>query len=442
MSEKLKKVMKAGQPVAEILGAGLALGVVGAAEITALHHRQKTHRSLSLHPLLVKLIEFDQRTVSVGNTEGWAGVHRIHHNVPDGTLKPFLDISRAVHWMEENMDKVPSAYVPDTFKGLDPFVDTFTLEEVVGIGDKAENFMRKRLGDKYVRPDGYTEEQLERLLHSGDPAYFYPDIEVGDDYTQDQVEHILLGDPHSPVRIAPPQMNGVRGVATHNLSLYRVASEMFNKRPDLLPDDLHPVDGKLRQATKAEIAAGVLIPAAAVLLRRGKYTPKDFAIALGVGAVIDVTRIGLMLAGSGMVNSLGHAGTLTDRELMKAIQKGVYKPQVNPDGSVTTNTEDAGIPGKILHALTLDEVGGQAEHHGYPEKIAYTDKTGWRAWVEAPWGSLLSALAHNKHFPLMNPGQGFDLKPGETRPDVPDPGMQMIHDIRAREYAKKMNSLN
>jgi len=93
--------------------------------------------------------------------------------------------------------------------------------------------------------------------------------------------------------------------------------------------------------------------------------------------------------------------------------------------------------GRILSRITFDEVGGQDHHHHLPADIAYTNLTGWAAWKRAPWGSLVKSLAHSKRFPLINPGPGFDLKPGERRPDEPHPAMDIIHLRRAEQLRKK-----
>lgn len=417
------------------LGAvGFGAALVGDTGITLRDHRELTHRSVELHPWLQRFYDWEQRTITVGEPTVWASVHRIHHQMPDGTLAPFYHITRAMNWMRDNPQLAEGVTIPDSFVHLDPFVDSFSRDDVTEIGNQAVDFMRERMGDEYEEPTGYTKEELHALFNPTKPRYFYErDPQREGDYTQDEIAAILLGDPHSPVRIPPPEENGVQGVLKTNVTLYSHDADLFRARPDLKPKDLQNEDGSNRKASRLDIAAGVLIPGVAVLLKRGKYKPKDFAKAALAGVAIDAVRITSEVVGGNITNSLGHSGTLTQKEMFKAIQNGKYKPVPNEDGTVSTNTENAGIMGRALSKFTLDEVGGQEVHHTNPEKIAYTHKTGWGAWVEAPWGSLVSVLANSEWFPLINPGPGFDLKEGETRPDMPHPAFELIHRRRVEQ---------
>lgn len=429
--------------VGKIGAVGFAAGLVGDTGITLRDHRDLTHRSVDLHPSLQKFYDWEQRTITVGEPTVWASVHRIHHQMPDGTLAPFYQIARAVNWMQVNPDQVEGVSLPDSFEYLDPFVDKFSLEDVMEIGNQADDFMRDRLGDEYEEPAGYSSDDLQALFNPTEPRYFYErDPERKGEYTQDEIAAVLLGDPHSPVRIPPPEENGVRGVAKHNVALYSHDADLFRARPDLKPKDLQNDDLSNREASRMDIAAGVLIPGVAVLLKRGKYTPKHFARAAAAGLAIDAVRIATEVIGGNITNSLGHSGTLTQKEMMRAIQSGKYKPVPNEDGTVSTNTENAGFFGRALSKLTLDEVGGQEVHHTNPEKIAYTHKTGLDAWREAPWGSLVSVFAHSKWFPLINPGPGFDLKDGETRPDQPHPAFDLIHRRRVEQLHNESQVLS
>ena len=131
---------------------------------------------------------------------------------------------------------------------------------------------------------------------------------------------------------------------------------------------------------------------------------------------------------------MGHAGVFDQNRLVQAALRTKYDIHLNEeDGSVTTDTVHSGLPGKLLSWLTLDEVGGQKEHHAHPEEIAYTSQTGKDAVKEAPWGSLLEFLAKNKHFPLLQEGKGFE----GTRPDVPHEGVLLIQQARVRNLKKE-----
>ena len=289
--------------VAKIGAVGFAAGLVGDTGITLRDHRELTHRSVDLHPALRKFFDWEQRTITVGEPTVWASVHRIHHQMPDGTLAPFYQIARAVNWIQANPEQAEGVSVPDSFEQLDPFVEKFSRDDVMEIGNQADTFMRDRLGDEYEEPTGYTPEELQVLFNPTEPRYFYnrnPKREG--DYTQDEIAAILLGDPHSPVRIPPPEENGVRGVAKSNVTLYSHDADMFRARPDLKPKDLQNEDGSNRLASRLDIAAGVLIPGVAVLLKRGKYTPKDFAKAAAAGLAIDAVRIATEVIGGNITN--------------------------------------------------------------------------------------------------------------------------------------------
>ena len=424
--------------VAEAGLVAVGAGFVGVAGITLRDHRELTHRSVILHRALRRFFDWEQRTLSVGEPTIWAAVHRIHHNIPDATLAPYYHIARGLQWVEEHPEKAQGVTVPDTFSHLDPYITKVSREDVTTVGNLAIGIMKDRLGDEYKPPVDYSTEALNSLFHPERPRYQYPSYKrhVGE-YSQDDIADILLGDPHSPARIPPPEENGVHGVAEKNVLLYTRHADLFRARPDLKPKDLQNEQGTNRKATRFDIATGFALPSALVLFRRGKYTAKDVVIAAAVGSTINAIRIGMEVLGGNVTNSLGHAGEMTHKRMIQAVKDGKYIPLPNPDGTLSTNTAGAGKLGQALSRLTLDEVGGQEEHHSHPEKIAYTSKKGLEALFEAPWGSLISFLAHNKRFPFINPGPGFDLREGETRPDQPHQAMDIIHQLRAKQLAKE-----
>ena len=455
MSERTKNFRKYAQPVAEVAAAGMIWGLKRVRDITEEHHRSQTHRSVTLPRFRQKLIAFDQGGFGVKSIPVWAAVHRIHHSMPDVTLKPFYDIARAVDWMKENPEKAQGVTIPKIFRYLDKKVDVFSLEDVMEIGHQADELVKRRLKDTYKKPDGYTKEELLAILNPTAPQYYYPKDKHEGSYTQDDKARNLLSDPHSPLLIRPPEENGVRGVIKQNVKLYTGSADVFRAHPELMEEDLQK-DHRDR-SMKPEIIACIVIPSILALARikhkrgkqqgeKGLFKPlingklegkKDVAKAVTAGAAIDGISTFDAVTGGRIVNALGHAGRLTPQKLWAAIRNRVFIPDANIDGTLSTDTEDSGFLGRALSRLTFDEVGGQDHHHHVPGDIAYTNLTGWAAWKRAPWGSLLKTLAHSERYPFVNPGPGFDLKPGETRPDEPHPAVEIIHERRAEQLRAK-----
>lgn len=422
------------RPVIKVGVLGLGAGLFGGVSVILRSHRELTHRSVTLHPILQKIFDFEQRTITL-NSKLWAAVHRTHHQVSDVALGPFGRIANAVNWIRDNPDKAQGVEIPETYPYLDPFVERFTLEEVMKIGNLANNFFRDRLGDRHRPPESYTTEELNVLLNPREPTYWYSNQKHTGDYTQEEMEDTLGGDPHAPARFS--ESNGVRSELFHIPKVYQGAAGLFRAHPELLPEDLQSEDGQCRQYGKFDAALGLGIFSAAVLVTRGKYAPKDFLIAALQGTAIESIKWGLQLLGGNMVNAFGHAGNLNERQVVRVIQKHEYKIQPNPDGTVVTKGERiGGLISSLLKRLTLDEVGRQWEHHIDPSKIAYTFQKGFQAFDEAPFGSFIHFLAQSRWFPLINPGSGFDLKEGERRPDELHPAAQIVNDIRSEQLIK------
>ncbi len=438
MTERnIKTAFKALRPIIETGVAGVAAGLFGGASVTLRSHRELTHRSIVLHPILQRAFDFEQRTVTI-DTRLWAGVHRIHHHMPDVALAPFSRIANAVKWIDSHPDEVKGVKVPETYPHLDPFVDKFTLAQVVEIGDLATEFFKRRLGKLYKPTESYRAEELTALLNPEQPTYWYPHRSHKGAYTQEEMEDILGGDPHSPLRF--PDLNGIRTELLHIPKVNEGAASLLRAHPELLSEDLQREDGQYKHYGKLDMAVGFGIASAAVLIARGKYTPKDFLIAAIQGSAINSIKIGLQLIGGNTVNAFGHAGSITGREMIEVVKGKEYnKIQVNRDGTVSTDAVKAGLIGRFLGAYTFDEVGGQKEHHDDPSKIAYTSEAGSKAVQEAPWGSFISFLAESKWVPFINPGSGFNLKEGERRPDEADPILDIIHRIRAEQVARTQN---
>lgn len=428
---KPSKGRRALSNTALIVGAGGVGAVLGVAGITLRSHRELTHRSIELHPLLQKLSDLEQRSLGINQPTTWAAVHRIHHSMTDASLFPFYKINHAIAAAKER-----GIAVPESFGYLDPFVTSFSREQVEKIGTLADGEVRQRMGDTYVQPTFESNAEIEQILNPTGPTYYYPDYGKKTDYTQDDIAHILLTDPHSPALIGPlHRRNGVQTVVTKNAFLYKTTADMFRTKPDLKPEDLKTGNEGKEKSTKPAVIGGIALPAAAVLLfraatKRGGFKPKDFAIAAATGATIYGVKAGLEVLGGGVVNSFGHAGKLDSKELFRAALKRDYKIGLKPDGTLATDTVYSGVAGKLLSWATFDEVGGQAYHHANPEAIAYTARRGAKGWWDAPWGSFIASIAKSK-IPLINEGKGFD----GPRPDVPHEGVMLIQKARAAEYA-------
>ena len=423
--------------VIKAIPVGIGLGLASVGGITWRHHRELTHKSLELDPYFQKMVDLEERTIGMDPTI-WASVHRIHHQMADASLFPFYQISRAARWLEDNPEMKTKVQVPDEFKHLDPFVDIFTRDQVLQIGMLADEEIKTRLGSEYKEPDWYSEKELSDLFNPTEPLYWYDaDRRQAGKYSTEEMARILLTDPHSPALQRPKngRLNGVRAEILHNVRDYKVAGNLFKAEPALKPDDLKRETDDQERHVVADILAGFGLASVAALVIKGKYQPKDIGLAIVAGSAANGVKMLAGLSGGNITNGLGHDGPLTARDLLRALSKKDYQIKINPDGSISTNTVYTGFIGRILSWITYDEVGGQDEHHKFPDKIAYTSRTGRDAIIDAPWGSFTSYLAHNKNFGFINPGKGFDLKEGEKRPDMPHEGVEIIQSIRAAQFA-------
>lgn len=418
--------------VAKVGALGFAWGVVDAVGITWWAHRELTHHSMKVHPLLQKAIDLVQRTIGL-NSKIWAAAHRIHHRWTDVSVGPIVHITEGINWINANPDKAGDFAIPEEFPYLDPYVDRFKRKDVLEIGNLAIVELRERMGKRYRPAQNYTHQELEELLNPKEPIYLYPKEKHKGEDTSEYIADMLLRDPHSPVLVRKP--NGVRFILTGKTGQYNELTRLFETYPDLMPKDLQTEDGQVKEYGKADIALGFAIPSLAIFIARGEYTPKGALKAFTEGGSANFVRIGLIILGGRLVNSLGHAGMMTEGGVAKAIQSQEYKPEPYPDGTIATDSSKTNWLKRVINKITLDEVIGQWYHHQYPGEIAYTPKKGIRAWGEAFFGSLTSALARSKYFPLISPGDNFNLKPGERRPDQPHPAVEMIQRLRAEQLA-------
>lgn len=425
--------------------AGLVAGVLGVMGITIEPHRNLTHKSLKPHEWIRKAIRFEQKTLGVKDLTVWAAAHRGHHRWTDFRAKRFIHAFRAVEWMkkEEAAGRKVNIEIPTHFRHFDPRVPEFPAERAIRIGELAELDAASRMGDAFERPTTYTPEQLKKMLYPEEEDY-YPDYQKDDpdNNTSDRIMDHLTSDPHSP--LYEPGSNGVRGTFKNNFRRYQARADFFRMRPEFKDPDLITENDRLppeeRKVEKSwpYVVAGFALPAAGVLFARGKYKPEDFATAAIGGAIANGARAGLEIFGGNTTNALGHSGDAVD--LVRKLFKKEYLIPINPDGTLATDTTLAGIIGKIISLLTLDEVGRQWDHHKRPGDPVYSAAQGAKRWMEATWGSTLEAAAKSP-LPLFELGEGFDLEEGERRPDDPHEAMDLVMLTRREQREREMYAL-
>jgi hypothetical protein len=401
-----------------------------------------THRSLELTEPLQKVIDFEQRSLGVGEPYTWASVHRIHHQMTDVSLFPFYRIYHAIHAAEEKGIAVDKKKM---LRHLDPFVKEFDFDSVIKLGEEADKFVQERMKDLYAPPAFADNAAIQRALNPTEPQYWYPEgsrKHSREEYVPDEIARILLTDPHSPALIK--RENGVQGVAVSNINLYQHVADVFRYFPEVKPIDLQrdedfvPKDEPAAKRKKiVAFTAGFVLPSAVMFLANKDYSMKGLGRAVLEGTAINGIRAGTELFGGNVTNSAGHMGDPIQTELAKAMLSKRYEIKLKPDGTIATNTVGKGVVGRLASWATLDEVGGQQVHHESPWKIKYTDEEGREAIIEAPWGSLLEYLAKNENFPFIKFGKGF-VGSNDQRPDVVHPAVKRIQQARATEYQSKL----
>ncbi len=423
--------------LAKVAAAGFAFSLPGSLWVIINEHRRWTHRSIEVDSALEDPLDGYMK-IYAPEPRIWAAVHDGHHKLRDVDLFSFLEISDAVEWMESRPDRDQKVPIPNEYSHLDRGVERFNLKGVKKIGGHARAILIDRMGGEYRPPSDYTDEKLRDILNPTSPrwSYDYDPIAANhkNEYTLREIARVILRDPHSPYLAG--KQNGVREVMERNVPFYQVASHIYKKYPRFMPKHLRNEDDSIsRDRNFGDYALGVGLPTLAVLIAkgvgsRGNLKTEDLIKTALYGGVIFGARLGFHIAGGNITNSLGHAGVMTSERFPKAILGKKYEFELNPNGSISTNVIYGGILGRLINFITFDEVGGQEEHHEHPEKIEYTSQKGLRAWVDAPWGMTLKTLAHSEHFPWIRPGRGFDLKEGEIRPDMPNPGVLLIEQRR------------
>src|SRR5258706_11239400 len=107
MAERLNEPSNHSKEYAKLVAAAMAIGsawgFVDAMLLTLDEHRFKTHQSVTPDPALVRLNELSRSTLgsSENGTVYWADVHLDHHRFSDVDLFPFIRVSRALNWIDE-----------------------------------------------------------------------------------------------------------------------------------------------------------------------------------------------------------------------------------------------------------------------------------------------------------------------------------------------------
>ncbi len=419
---------------------GAAEGIVDGMLLTIIDHRENTHRSVKADERLVRLHRFLKRTLGGKNAAPWPDAHLDHHAWVDVNAFPFMRVSRALNWIEEQRKagKNVEVEIPESIKHLDPLVDEreYPLALVRQIGDLAEAHAKKKLGDLYQPPVTYSNEELNTIFHPAKPDYFYPKYKKKKrgDYTSDEMAQIVVSDPHSPAYADRSMKNGVKEILHKGIWPYFYAANLREQYPEIVEEHLKPLQKGKEKKVWPTVAAGFAIPAFAVLVARHKFARKDFAIAVAGGVIANGTRAAEEAVMAMAVNSAGHAGgELTTKSLLQAMFGKEFEIKLHPDGTVATDTTDEGLIGRAVSIMSLDEVGRQQYHHDNPGDRKYTDDDGVRGWIDATWGSVIDLVVKSKS-KLLQPGDNFNLKPGERRPDEPHPATVLVQMRRKEQY--------
>jgi hypothetical protein len=410
---------------------GATLAVARGAAVVLESHRFKTHHAVELRPHAEKALRFLQE--SIGSIpEVWSEIHRTHHEWADVNGKVFLDLKRAIVAAESQDIPVPTEYA-----GLDPFVPTFTRDEVVELGRFAEEQVQTRLGDRYQAPTiDYSPEQLDHLLYNKDPRYYYPEMTKkgkGEGYTQDEIEGYMLIDPHSPALIGPDkkgQINGVRQTLIGSARRYAEIGKCYKRNPQLMSPDLQPKDPTRPwpSTKKKVIAAGAIATAATMAIS------KDYSLKGIVTAVVTTGAIGSLTVagGSRIVNGPGHMGHSEegegDRDLLRAMTSPTYDIRINDDGTIGANGHSGPVQ-RLFRAVTYDELD-QRNHHDFPGDAAYRrDTTGVNS--SAPFGSVVEQAVEHAGITGIESGRGFEPNEYGLRPDEANVATRMVQTIRS-----------
>jgi hypothetical protein len=407
---------------------------------TLYNHRELTHQSLKLKPVLRTLARTAMWGIGM-KPRIWADVHLDHHGYPDANIGPINETADFLEWAEANPERIDQK-IPEFFPAgvLDPDAD-LTLADVKEIG--AAN--REKFEGRYTRPTDYSKYDIARLLDAALPRYFYPDKpKRGEEPSQevesipeDSIRHLFpeMCDPHSPVL----HKDGILGVLLHNVSLYKKRAKYHEEhendpgRNGVPADKLDEVVFDKTKLGVAAFFAGNIAIKYALNWSRGERSLK---LAVAEGTAITLMAMGGLVVGGNITNALGHGGA----SIIKGLLGG--KPPVKPDGTYTSDFA-------LLSAPTFDEVGGQAKHHLRPWLRAYSFAKGAKKLIEAPFGTAVDNLAERSI--LMDKGNQFghpevELSTGLSdddsenrfiRPDEPTRAVILLQKARAITYERK-----
>lgn len=152
------------------------------------------------------------------DTTRWAATHRIHHATPDADLRPAIEYTDAVAWLEAYPEIAEQYAVPERVAGIDPAVESMSHQEVLAVGK-----LSKELVDGLYQPqETYSPDELAKIFYGTEPRYLYEDphgnrdaVPSIDGYNAslDDIRY-LLRDPHSPA-LHP---DGMKGWAALNMA--------------------------------------------------------------------------------------------------------------------------------------------------------------------------------------------------------------------------------
>ncbi len=428
---------------AAVIGAVTAVGVVGGITIKA--HREDSHESLFL----------DSRAQALANVAlwlsgtvpaVWADVHTgPHHQMRDANIASILETGDYLKWREDNPD-VESPPIPEQFSNLDPVADLST-DDIKVLSALAREIQTRKgpIKDLYITPGGYSREEAIRLLDTEKPRYQYeakPSKDIPKKLSFDSVSH-LLRDPTSPAL----HKNGFFGVLLGGIGLYRRAAQVFARERDATNDyDLSTWSKRLNVNYRkwgpgflfaANIGARIGLEAA-----NGNLNKKTAKTAIATGTASALITSGTLLAGSNIVNSAGHINVkkvtsfLGKRDLIGAKNELLKPSAKEADGTFTNDADGVG-----LGLFTQDEAARQDQHHKWPWRVAFTNKTGFLKIREAPYGSALDFLAKHrlaglrtgKQFGEKSNPEGYDKS---KRPDMPAEAVLLLEAFRVRTMTK------
>lgn len=400
---------------------GLAAGVafVNLSKTAVLDHRHWTHDSIAFeNPTHEKIARTSGAHLT--DTKAWASVHTIHHSTPDANLLPFAELADYLDWHEAQTTLRPGQLeIPDTVRGFDPAIPELDVETAREIGVLA----RELVADFYTPQANYTAEEAHDIMLSPDDKFRYESQQAIKQARRNPIHYdpentslhdmrFMLRDPHSPAL----HDKGILGILAYNVPLYGYVEQSFQdprfRLERLQPDDW---DETLRE-NRAKLRWGYVgaMALATIAANRSK-TPGQAAGNAVLGAAASGLAVVGLIQGGNITNALGHGGDWK-KYRPSDIREGVV--HVKPDGTYTSNS-------KTLSAPTLDEVGGQYEHHEDPSRIAYTTQEGWKRWAYAPYGRFLEKLIDKGV--LLKEGGNFG---GDHRPDLPSDAVLLIEKTR------------